>query len=235
MSPDIQILARGPTPARIDLSFMRIQYTEITAGQPLPEFRSGDWNVIDLVWDEVRGAPTMSNPRNAHIASAETCYLVSIDYFELKTLSQLPFTKLLGHRSDTLYGDASLIPGPMLIKIAEVPPVDLVENETVVYAAPERTAITPRFLPDVPKSTWIVGFLVKDIEGRAAGDRDFSACEEALERLHDEGWVHHDAHLGDFVVKPDGTVLLIDFEYAQSCQGQWRFEENMANVQIYEG
>ncbi|RYO88822.1 hypothetical protein DL766_010253 [Monosporascus sp. MC13-8B] len=180
--------------------------------------------------------PTVFNARNVHIARAEACSPVSIDSFELEKLSQLPFTKLLGGCSNALWLVAHhLFSRPVLMKIAEVSPVGSAKNETVVYAALEGTGMMPRFLAHVTESGRIVGFLVEFVEGRAADDRDFPACEKAPKRLHDEGLLHNDTHLGSFVVKPNGTVLLMDFEHAQPCEDQWRFEEDMVNVRISEG
>ncbi|RYP04649.1 hypothetical protein DL765_010120 [Monosporascus sp. GIB2] len=168
----------------------------------LPEFPSGNGNMVCLVWDAVRGAPAVFNAQ-AVLAAV---------------------TKLLGGCSDPLWLVAHhLFSRPVLMKIAELPPVDPGKNETVVYATLEGAGITPRFTAHITESGRIVWFLVECFEGRAADDRDFLSCEKTLERLQDEGLVHNDAHLGNFVVKPDGTVLLIDFEYAQSCRGQWRF------------
>ncbi|RYP71638.1 hypothetical protein DL770_008095 [Monosporascus sp. CRB-9-2] len=103
------------------------------------------------------GLPHVSNARKAHTASAEACHPASIDCFELKKLSQLPFTRLLGGGSETLWlVTHHLLPAPVLMKIAEVPPVGLVENETVVYAALERKGIAPWFLAHVASSGRII-------------------------------------------------------------------------------
>ncbi|RYP05357.1 hypothetical protein DL764_003850 [Monosporascus ibericus] len=117
--------------------------------------------------------PAASNARSVHVASAEACHPVSVGYFELKKRPQLPFTKLLGRRSDTLWlVTRRLLPAPVLMKIAEVPPVDPVENGTMVYAALKTKGIALRFLAHGTESGRTVGFLVEYAEGRAADDRD---------------------------------------------------------------
>ncbi|RYP73130.1 hypothetical protein DL771_003766 [Monosporascus sp. 5C6A] len=188
-------------------SFMRIHYTEIIRGQLVESIRymrvplgalSDDWlypdtdrqfsgftsggcNVTDLVWDEATGFPAAFNTHNVHIAGVEACHLVSIDYFE-QEVSQLPFTKLRGRRSDTLWlVTHHLLPVPVLVKIAEVPPVDLVEKDIVVCTTLERNGITPRFLAHATEGGRIVGFLAEYVKGRAADGRDFPLVPKPAE------------------------------------------------------
>lgn len=60
----------------------------------------------------------------------------------------------------------------------------------------------------------VMGFLREEIEGRAAREEDFRACEDALGRLHRLGILHGDLNRHNMIVGTDGKVRFIDFEDA---------------------
>lgn len=62
--------------------------------------------------------------------------------------------------------------------------------------------------------------LVENVEGRRVGIEDYAACEEAVKKFHESGFVHGDLYRHNFLVD-DGTedsegerVTLIYFENA---------------------
>jgi len=55
------------------------------------------------------------------------------------------------------------------------------------------------------------------MEGRPAGLKDIHECRDGLQHLHALDIVHGDIFRHNFIVAPDRTVTLIDFEMSFSC------------------
>ncbi|KAJ5214997.1 hypothetical protein N7468_010676 [Penicillium chermesinum] len=89
-----------------------------------------------------------------------------------------------------------------------------IERETRAYQLLEDSELTPRFLGHVHENGRVIGFILEKIEGRPASTRDLSACETALEKLHDLGFLHGDVNRYSFLVTEEGAKLL-DFEHLQ--------------------
>jgi tRNA A-37 threonylcarbamoyl transferase component Bud32 len=87
-----------------------------------------------------------------------------------------------------------------------------IEQETRAYQLLEGYyGLAPRFLAHVHENGRIIGFLLEKIEGRSASFQDLSACETALGKLHELGFVHGGVNRYNFLVTEEG-VKLLDFE-----------------------
>ena len=262
MAPTIEILATvSSLDARQRSGFMRILYTDTVNGRPvksiryvrvlegalpsawtspatnikLPEFPVGDWDIVDLVPDETKGGPAVSNPRRVEVPQIQPWHRLSVDYFALQKLFQIPFVSLNGRRSDTLWmvrNDALPAGTPALMKIAEVPPLDLVKAETEVYRMLDGKGAAPQFLGHITENDRIIGFMTEFIQDvRPAHAGDFEACRAALAKLHAVGYTHGDVHSGNFLIKPDGPAMIIDFEYARKTSDEATFEAEMRTLE----
>ncbi len=258
MAPKIQILATDRDANKNETCYIRVQYTDTQDAQSvesiryirvfpdvlpanwllpttdiqLPEFPGGDWNVVDLTWTKGAGTVAAANPCTVDMADIYAWHPHSIDYFSLEKLVQLPFAGVRTRRSDSMWlVRHKFFPVPVLMKIAEVPPLGRAQNETMVYRSIEGKGIAPRFLAHVTEDGQITGFLLEFIEGgRRPWIKDLVACRTVLKKLHGEGFVHNDAHPGNFIVKPDGTALLIDFEYTMPGLDKSRFLEEIESL-----
>lgn len=75
-----------------------------------------------------------------------------------------------------------------------------IANELRVYESIDRLQIAPPFLAiiEADNSHEIVGFILENIIGKEAELEDKGNCETALNRLHNSGWAHGDAHKKKF-------------------------------------
>ncbi|KAF6837677.1 alpha-galactosidase A [Colletotrichum musicola] len=113
-------------------------------------------------------------------------------------------------------------PQVMVAKMAsfgwEVP---YIEAETRVYQALEGKGIAPGFLRHVHEEGRIMEILLEKVpDSRHAEPGDLERCQAALERLHALGHLHGDCNKYNFLVRPGGEVVLLDFEKARKCDDQ---------------
>lgn len=206
----------------------------------LPEFPQGKWDIVDLVPSDVKDEARAINPRRVGLLRLAPWHPLSIDYFELEKVDQHRYVKLRDHVSDTLYfvkHEALMRTAGVpvaLMKLADSPPeLAAMKTETEVYQVLEGTGIAPRFLAHVTEGGRIVGFLVEYLQdARQPRLSDYKAVADVLGKLHAKGIAHGDAHNGNFLVKPDGTAVMIDFELAWGCDDQAGFAEEMRELQF---
>lgn len=109
--------------------------------------------------------------------------------------------------------------------------IQYIEAETRMYHLLEGQGITPRFLGHIHEAGRIIGFLLEKIpDGQHAGPADLGICEAALRRFHGLGFVHGDCNKYNFVIRPNGEVVLIDFDKAKACVDPAVMEEEMASL-----
>lgn len=237
--------------------YMRIQYTDIESGarsiryvrvQPnilpsdwldpnshplLPIFPLGDWNVAELVRDDVTGDLQVCNARNVDLSALEEhipeWHPNSIERCALERIVPLPLPVFKSRRADTFWlVKHRTFPGLVLMKINEFPrfegrgPGRNIKNETEAHRVTDGKGITPMFLGHVTKGGRIIGYMTEYVRGRTpkAGDRvDKKRCCEALKKLHDVGWLLGDVHPRNFRMFPDsGEFTLVDLEHAMPCR-----------------
>ncbi|KAL1848951.1 hypothetical protein Daus18300_013409 [Diaporthe australafricana] len=115
---------------------------------------------------------------------------------------------------------------PVIVKRAALPgDMKSIARETAFYHLLNGLGVTPLFLGHVTEADRIVGFLAEYVQqqqqqqqqqaeqppGRATNDGT-EACLSALRRMHARGIAHGDAHVGNCLVREDGSAVLVDFE-----------------------
>lgn len=124
-------------------------------------------------------------------------------------------------------------PSAMVAKMArfrwEIP---YIEAETRMYQVLDgNRGIAPGFLGHVHEEGRVMGILLEKVpDGRHAEPADLERCRAALGRLHALGYLHGDCNKYNFVVRPDGGVVLVDFEKARECRDQAALEAEMASL-----
>lgn len=210
----------------------------------LPVFPSVDWRVVDIVkgrgTDELQVVHAKEDNRILQPAPTEAIdawHPISIEYVELQKVSQIPCLNYEYRRNDMswLVTHSELFPTPVLMKTAEFPFPDLlsrIKYETMVYKEIEGKGIGPEFLGHVTENGRIIGFLMEYLEDAVVGQAlDYKRCEEVLKKFHAHGWLHRDYNHTNFLVQPDGTAKLIDFEYARRCSDKTKFERELAALE----
>ncbi|KAI1129967.1 alpha-galactosidase A [Nemania abortiva] len=118
----------------------------------------------------------------------------------------------------------------MIAKMARFPwEVQYVEAETRIYKLLAGKGIAPEFLAHVHEGGRIIGVLIPD--GRNAEPSDLKACQTALRRFHMLGLVHGDCNKYNFIIRPDGQAVLIDFDHSMPCTDPALLEAEMASLE----
>jgi predicted Ser/Thr protein kinase len=123
-------------------------------------------------------------------------------------------------------------PEAMIAKMArfywEVP---YIEAETQMYQVLEGTGIAPKLLGHIHEEGRVMGILLEKVpDGRTAEPADLERCKAALRRFHKLGYLHGDCNKYNFIIRPDGVVLL-DFEKARKCDDEALLEAEMASLE----
>lgn len=142
---------------------------------------------------------------------ANVWHPVSIDHLELQRLESVRHTL---HRVSH-----PAFPTPVLAKFAQFPwEIPYFAAETTAYSWIHGRGIGPAFLGHIHEDGRVIGFLLEELRGvRTAEPRDLEACGVILERLHGLGIKHCDINKHNFLIRGDGSAVLIDFETAQKC------------------
>lgn len=109
--------------------------------------------------------------------------------------------------------------------------IQYMEAETRMYQVLEGRAIAPRFLGHIHEAGRVIGFLLERVpDGRNAEPADLEICYAALRRFHALGFVHGDCNKYNFIIRPDGQVVLIDFDKAKACTDPALMEAEIASL-----
>lgn len=124
-------------------------------------------------------------------------------------------------------------PERMIAKMARFSwEVQHMEAETRMYQVLGGLGIAPKFLGHVHEEGRVIGFLLEKIpDGRHAEPADLEICKAALRRFHGLGFVHGDCNKYNFILRPDGQVVLIDFDKASACTDPALMEAEMASLE----
>lgn len=164
----------------------------------LPDLPTTDWTTMRisrrtdgalesvLSFDPLPAAQEIWHPQKIDVLSLER-----------KRMFKSPVVEVLYHGQ------------PAITKIAcfdwDIPRID---KETWAYSTisqhqqqhPNIPRIAPEFLAHLTENGRVIGILMEKIDGEFASIDDLPACEEALRRVHDIGWVHGDVNRYNFMV-----------------------------------
>ncbi|KAI0432583.1 hypothetical protein F5Y09DRAFT_301274 [Xylaria sp. FL1042] len=110
--------------------------------------------------------------------------------------------------------------------------VQYMEAETRMYQVLEGQGIAPEFLGHVHEAGRVIGFLLeKVVDGRNAESSDLEVCKATLRRFHALGFVHGDCNKYNFIIRPDGRAVLIDFDHSKPCTDPVLMEAEIASLE----
>ncbi len=110
--------------------------------------------------------------------------------------------------------------------------VQYMEAETRMYQVLEGQGIAPEFLGHVHEAGRVIGFLLeKVVDGRNAESSDLEVCKATLRRFHALGFVHGDCNKYNFIIRPDGRAVLIDFDHSKPCTDPALMEAEIASLE----
>lgn len=123
---------------------------------------------------------------------------------------------------------------PALVKRAALPAyIDSISRETHFYRLLDGLGVTPLFLGHVAEGDRITGFLAEYVQQqqedgkRHSRDVGTEACHAALRRMHARGIAHMDAHVGNCLVREDGSAAIVDFELAEETSSVAEYERDL--------
>jgi predicted Ser/Thr protein kinase len=109
--------------------------------------------------------------------------------------------------------------------------VQYIEAETQMYQKLKGKDITPNFLGHIHEASRVMGFLLEKIpDGRNAETADLKLCEAALQTFHSLGYVHGDCNKFNFIIRPDNSVVLIDFDKSKPCDDPEVLQKEMDSL-----
>jgi predicted Ser/Thr protein kinase len=128
---------------------------------------------------------------------------------------------------------AGAAPERMIAKMARFHwEIQYMEAETRMYQVLEGRGIAPKFLGHIHEAGRVIGFLLEKVpDGRNAEPADVEICVAALRRFHTLGFVHGDCNKYNFIIRPDGQVLLIDFDKAKPCADPALLEAEITSLE----
>ena len=110
--------------------------------------------------------------------------------------------------------------------------IQYMEAETRMYQVLEGQGIAPKFIGHIHEAGRVIGFLLEKIrDGRNAEPADLEICKAALRRFHALGFVHGDCNKYNFIIRPDGQVIIIDFDKAKICNDPALMEAEIASLE----
>ncbi|KAJ5577408.1 uncharacterized protein N7459_006372 [Penicillium hispanicum] len=190
-----------------------------------------EWTVAHISRDETSGELTTSLSTRTLAGVKRQWHQTLVDCLELKRtklLTAMTF-EAVSHPTLPLVSPS---PATTIAKIArfewEIPRI---ERETRAYQLLEGSGLTPRFLGHIHESGRIMGFLLEKIEGRPASIQDLGACEAALKKLHELGFLHGDVNRYNFLVTEEG-VKILDFERLQENVSLESMHKELESVRV---
>ncbi len=187
---------------------------------PMEEVPAGGWG---LFWSRVlRPFRRLIPSRSPRLSISRASELVADRYEKVEELSESLYSSVWKGR-DILRFEAE----PLVIKVARSETVNqrfLLEARTLRTLAghpgvPElvdvgrhrgRTVLVTRFVPGRPLSEAMDGLSPRD------KDRVAFQLADTVAHLHDHGIVHRDLKPENLVLRPDGTLVLLDFGIARA-------------------
>lgn len=110
--------------------------------------------------------------------------------------------------------------------------IQYMEAETRMYQVLEGRGIAPKFLGHIHEAGRVIGFLLEKVpDGRNAEPADLAICAAALRRFQALGFVHGDCNKYNFIIRPDGQVVLIDFDKSKTCADPALLEAEIASLE----
>ncbi|KAI5457605.1 hypothetical protein BGZ63DRAFT_393265 [Mariannaea sp. PMI_226] len=180
----------------------------------LPEFPPGDWNEGRVIRDDHSGdnGLAFTNLKRSTLPGiGNVWHSTKINHLELRQVEKVRQTL---HR--VTHPDFKQ---PMLAKFAQFPwEIPYFAAETTAYKWIHGRGIGPEFLGHIHEGGRIIGFLLEEISDvRTAEPADLAACQRSLSKLHALEIKHCDINKHNFLIRGDGSAVLIDFETAQKC------------------
>jgi hypothetical protein len=169
----------------------------------------------------------------ATLSSADMPAVKSIWNSELINCFDIERTEFLTLLTQECKSASGTDPEVMVAKMArfywEIP---YIEAETRMYQVLDGRGIAPKFLGHIHEEGRVMGILLEKVaDGRPAAPADLGRCKAALRRFHALGYVHGDCNKYNLIIRPDDTVVLIDFEKATKCDDQALMDEEKASLE----
>lgn len=187
-------------------------------------FPPGPWNQGYVAQDPTTGSLVFTRTEKVNFP-----YVKSVWHSEWWDHIKFAYTERLRsnvHRATHPIFDGSVIPKFAVFSWE----VLYHEDETTAYASIEGSGIGPELYGHLLEQDRVIGFVLDDVEGRSAGPGDLQVCREALGRLHAREMTHGDINRFNFLVKPSGVVVLLDFETVEKA-GKEECEEEMGRLE----
>lgn len=117
----------------------------------------------------------------------------------------------------------------VMVKYARFPEDILrLEHETIVYNVIDGHKIGPEFLGHVVEDNRVIGFVLDCVEGATVPvTKNLPECRRPLMRMHDLRLLHRNTDRENFLVKEDGTAVLIDFSWTVKDENTMHLAEEL--------
>ena len=213
---------------------MAIYFDESLLAQPLPQ---GDWNLAHITQDANNGSILRFARRR--------CLSALSGLYGLQMLSIMPPLED-EHGNQPLRQNRSQIDGRAfgvdmaLVVMSWLPNSShQLSIETGVHCWINGYGIRPKFLAHLTENNdRVIGYIIEDIEGRAAKIDDLPACGAVLSKLHMTGYLLGcDFTRSSFLILNSGRALITDFGSCERCavDNHEAFQEEMAELETVLG
>lgn len=212
-----------------------LYFDESLLAQPLPE--QGDWNLAHIAQDPNNGLIHVLRTERVPLGTVGNEWHPRIvDYATLGDPEQdehgnQPFRQDRSQIDGRAFGVAKA-----LVIMSWLPaPSDQLSVEMEVYCWINDYGIGPQFLAHLTENNErVIGYLVEDIDGRAATSDDLPACRAVLSKLHMTGYLLGSGFTrSSFQILNSGRALITDFGSCQRCDvsDNEAFEREMVELE----